>query len=174
MDALQVSQTVRIAIALILLAGAALSVMAIAGLAFKREMLISAARALVQLVVVALLIAWIFRHPQATLLYLGVMLVVAAFTSTRRIHGSRDDFWVVLCAIAAGAGATTSIVYVTGALSRDAQSLLPFAAQMIGGAMTAASLAGVRLRDDVADNWLTFHQSAPCSPPWTKPRVLDS
>jgi len=45
---------------------------------------------------------------------------------------------------------------VTGALPFDAQSLLPFSAQMIGGAMTTASLAGVRFRDDVNDQMLTF------------------
>jgi putative ABC transport system permease protein len=62
----------------------------------------------------------------------------------------------VLLAIFLGASATVVIVTATGALPFDAQSLLPFSAQMIGGAMTTASLAGVRFRDDVKDQMMTF------------------
>jgi putative ABC transport system permease protein len=62
----------------------------------------------------------------------------------------------ILLAILLGASATVAIVSVTGALEFSAQTLLPFAAQMIGGAMTAASLAGVRLRDDVKDQFTVF------------------
>ena len=143
-------------LALAALLACALGVMSIGGLGYRRELVVSAARALVQLIVVALIIAWIFTHPQAAALYLGIMVLVAAFTSNRRIGGDRRDFVGVLAAIFLGATATVLIVTVTGALPFDAQSLLPFSAQMIGGAMTTASLAGVRFRDDVRDQMTTF------------------
>jgi putative ABC transport system permease protein len=146
----------RTALALVALLAGALLVMTIGGLGYRRELLVSAARALVQLVLVALVIAWIFTHPQGAFVYLGIMLVVAAITSNRRIGGDRHDFVGVLTAIFLGAAATVTIVAATGALAFEAQSLLPVSAQMIGGAMTTASLAGVRFRDDVRDQMLTF------------------
>ena len=146
----------RTGLALVILLAGSLVVMTLGGLGYRRELLVSAARALVQLVLVALLIAWIFTHPQGAFAYLGVMLVVAAFTSNRRIGGDRRDYAGILLAILLGAGATVTIVAITGALAFDAQTLLPFSAQMIGGAMTTASLAGVRFRDDVRDQMLTF------------------
>lgn len=149
-------QAIRTGIALALLLAAALAVMTYGGLAYRRELLVAALRALVQLVAVALIIAWIFTHPQAAFLYLGVMLVVAAYTSNRRIGGDSRDRLGILLAIFLGASATVLIVAVTGALEFSAQSLLPFSAQMIGGAMTTASLAGVRLRDDVKDQFTVF------------------
>jgi len=142
--------------ALVLLTGAALLVFRLGALRMKGELLVSALRALVQLTLVALIIAWIFRHPEGSYVYLAVMLVVAAWTSTRRIGGDRRDYFFVLLAIAFGAGATIGIILITGALPRTAQSMLPFSAQMIGGAMTAASLAGLRLRDDIKAHWNEF------------------
>jgi putative ABC transport system permease protein len=136
-------QAVRTGIALLLLLGVALGVMTYGGLGYRREMAVAALRALVQLVAVALVIAWIFSHPQWAFAYLALMLVVAAYTSNRRIGGDARDRMAILLAILLGASATVAIVSVTGALEFSAQTLLPFAAQMIGGAMTAASLAGV-------------------------------
>jgi putative ABC transport system permease protein len=146
----------RTALALAILLVGSLIVMTVGGLGYRRELLVAAARALVQLILVALLIAWIFTHPQGAFAYLAVMLVVAAYTSNRRIGGDRRDYVGVLVSILLGAGATVSVVAATGALTFEAQSLLPFSAQMIGGAMTTASLAGVRFRDDVRDQMMTF------------------
>ncbi len=146
----------RTGIALAVLLAATFVVMSISGLRYRRELAVAAGRALVQLTAVALVIAWIFTHPEGAFLYLGVMLVVAAYTSNRRIGGDARDRLGVLLAIFLGASATVSVVAVTGALEFSAQSLLPFTAQMIGGAMTTASLAGVRLRDDVQDQLITF------------------
>jgi putative ABC transport system permease protein len=149
-------QPLRTGIALVLLLSVSFAVMTVGGLGYRREMLVAAARALVQLSLVALVIAWIFTHPEGAFLYLGLMLVVAAYTSNRRIGGDSRDRMGVLLAIFLGAATTVSIVAITGALTFSAQSLLPFTAQMIGGAMTTASLAGVRLRDDVHDQLTTF------------------
>lgn len=149
-------QAVRTGVALVLLLAGAFAVMTYGGLAYRRELVIAAVRALVQLIAVALVIAWIFTHPEGAFVYLAVMLVVAAYTSNRRVGGDSRDRLGILMAIFLGASATVAIVAVTGAISFDAQDLLPFSAQMIGGAMTTASLAGVRLRDDVKDQFTVF------------------
>ncbi|MET0447452.1 MAG: ABC transporter permease, partial [Aeromicrobium sp.] len=44
-------------------------------------------------------------------------------------------------------------VLASGALEWRSETIVPFAAQIIGGSMTAASLTGARLRDDVARDW---------------------
>ena len=146
----------RTGIALVILGGAAFAVMTVSGLRMRRDLLISTVRALVQLTLVALVIAWIFTHPAGAFVYLAIMLVAAAFTAYRRIGGDRRDFVAVLLAIAAGSGATVCIVSITGALSFDAQTMLPFSAQMIGGAMATCAVAGVRLRDDIRDRMVEF------------------
>jgi putative ABC transport system permease protein len=149
-------QVVRTGIALVVMLAVALAVMTAGGLHNRREVIVAAVRALAQLSAVALVIGWIFAHPQWAFAYLTVMLVVATLTATRRIGGDVRDGIGVGLAILLGASATVVIVAATGALAFTAQSLLPFAAQMIGGAMTTASLAGVRLRDDVRDQFAVF------------------
>lgn len=144
--------TVRTGIALGILFAAALVVMSLGRIRHRTDLAIAAARAFVQLIAVALVIAWIFIHPEGAAVYLAIMVVAATWTAHRRIGGDRRDFAALLGAIALGAGATVAVVAITGALSFTAQALLPFSAQMIGGAMTTAILAGMRLRDDVRDN----------------------
>ena len=61
---------------------------------------------------------------------------------------------VAAAAITSGAAATAVIVFATGALSLSARTAVPFVAQLIGGAMTATTLAGQRFVDDVAAGWL--------------------
>jgi putative ABC transport system permease protein len=55
---------IRTGIALVALLAVAFLVMTIGGLGYRKELAIAAARALVQLVAVALVIAWIFTHPE--------------------------------------------------------------------------------------------------------------
>lgn len=150
------AQAVRTGIALALMLVATLTVMSWGRLGYRREALTASARAFVQLILVALVIAWIFTHPQFAFVYLVIMLGAATYTANRRIGGDNRDRVGVLIAIACGSSATVFIVAITGALDFTAQTLLPFSAQMIGGAMTTASLAGVRFRDDVKDQWPIF------------------
>jgi putative ABC transport system permease protein len=60
-------------------------VMTLAGVRQRVDFLGAAVRAIVQLALVALVIAWIFAHPQGTAAYLAVMVVAATATSVRRI-----------------------------------------------------------------------------------------
>ncbi|MDQ1250098.1 MAG: UDP-glucose/iron transport system permease protein [Actinomycetota bacterium] len=113
----------------------------------------AALRSVVQLVAVALVVAWVFRNPAGTAVYLAVMLLAATATSMRRIGVTRADAWRVLVPLACGATVAVAPVLATGALPVEAQSVLPFTAQIIGGSMTAASLAGSRFRDDAHAHW---------------------
>lgn len=117
------------------------------------DALVAVARGGVQLALVALVIAWVFRHPEGVAIYLGVMVVAATATSARRIRCGPRLAPLVGLAIVVGAACAVLPVLASGALAARAETIVPFAAQIIGGSMTAASLAGSRLRDDVSRDW---------------------
>jgi putative ABC transport system permease protein len=137
--------TVLLSISLLTLTAARVPVRADAAIAVMR--------AAVQLVLVAVVIAWVFRHPEGVALYLAVMVMAATATSTRRIRCGLALAPVVGAAIVVGAVAAVVPVLATGALEWRSETIVPFAAQIVGGSMTATSLTGARMRDDVAHDW---------------------
>ncbi len=143
----------RLVVAVAALAAVALGALAAARVRMGRDAAVAIARAAVQLAAVALVIGWVFRHPGAVWLYLAVMVAAATWTSTRRIGLGAAGAWRVAAAIVAGAVVAVGAVMGAGALPRQAASLLPFAAQIIGGSMTAVSLAGQRMRDEARATW---------------------
>jgi putative ABC transport system permease protein len=124
-----------------------------AGLGQGTAVLTATGRALVQLIAVGAVIGVIFRLPALAPVYLAVVLVAAAHTSGRRLRGAERAMRVAGAAIVAGAGSTAVVVLVCGALPWDARSSVPFVVQLVGGSMTATSLAGQRLIDDVRSGW---------------------
>lgn len=143
----------RLAVAVLALLALACGVMAWTGRRTIPDALVAVLRAAVQLALVALVIGWIFAHPVAVGPYLAVMLLAAAVTSARRIGGGWAVLPSLLVSIGSGAAIVLGVVLAAGALAPTGQEVLPFTAQVIGGAMTAASLAGLRMRDDVAHRW---------------------
>jgi putative ABC transport system permease protein len=143
----------RVALALVVLVGIVLAVLSAARVHVRRDALVAVARAAVQLTLVALVIAWVFQHPGGVVVYLVLMLGAASWTSVRRIGLGRQTWPPIALAILLGALAAVVPVLASGALPFQAQTIVPFSAQIIGGAMTAVSLAGGRLRDDVRGEW---------------------
>jgi putative ABC transport system permease protein len=119
----------------------------------NRDALVVVARAVVQLAVVGFVIRAVIVRPALAPLYLTLMVGVAAYTSSRRLRGVQRAFSSAAFAIAVGAATVCTVVILTGALPRDARDLVPFAAQVIGGTMTATTLAALRMRDDVLAGW---------------------
>ncbi|WP_296664813.1 ABC transporter permease [Demequina sp.] len=118
-----------------------------------RDAAIAILRAAAQLVAVALVIGWVFRTPGAAWLYVAVMLAAATWTSVSRIKLGAGATWAIAAGIAAGAAVAVVPVVISGVLPREAQSLLPFAAQILGGSMMAVSLTGLRMRDEAGASW---------------------
>lgn len=143
----------RSAVAVAVLLAITVLTLSAAGVRVRADILAAVARATVQLVGVALVIAVVFRHPGWVGLYLGVMVVAATATSARRIGCDARTAVLVGGAIVAGATCAVVPVLASGALAWRSETIVPFAAQIIGGSMTAASLAGSRLRDDAARDW---------------------
>lgn len=143
----------RTALALAVLLGVFLAVTTAARIPVRRDTAVAVARAGVQLVAVAVVIAWVFRHPEAAALYLVVMVAVAGWTASRRIGLGSPAVAPVVLAVAAGGATAVLPVVAAGALHPGSATLVPFAAQMIGGAMSAAAVTGLRMRDDLRTGW---------------------
>ena len=106
--------------------------------------LASGGRAVLQLAVVALLISQLAGHPVAALGFVLLMFAVASFTAGRRVTGGRRGQLMAL-PIAAGVLPVVGLMLAAGVLPLNALALIAVAGQLIGGAMTASTLAGRRL-----------------------------
>jgi putative ABC transport system permease protein len=146
---------VRALLAVVVLIAIAVLVSWRASLGHGRDLVIVTVRAIVQLILVAGVIKVVFTTPAWAPIYLAAMLVAATWTSGRRLHrrGVPRVWLPCAIAIAAGAAVPALVVVLTGALPLAVNQLVPFTAQIIGGAMTATTLASLRMLDDVTTGW---------------------
>lgn len=100
---------------------------------------------MVQLAAVSLVIALVLQSLRWTMVFIGAMVVVAALTSSRRITGSlgRPALWL-LAPILGGLLPTLALCLVTTVVPLEPVALLPIGGILVGGAMTATTLAGER------------------------------
>lgn len=143
---------IRLAVALVLLAAVAVGAGRLGGVRQGREVVVAVARAVVQIAVVGLVLGVVLRTPALAPLYLALALGVASWTSARRIASREVWGWTVL-AVGGGALSAAVVVLAAGALEPTALQVVPFTAQLVGGAMTATTLAGRRMLDDVESGW---------------------
>jgi putative ABC transport system permease protein len=138
---------------LVLLLVVALAADRVGSLGVRRDLLVAAVRAVAQLSLVGLVVAAVLRTPVLAPLYLVVMLVAASATSTRRIGVPGRSWTAASSAIGLSSALTVGVVVLSRAVPVDVRHVVPLAAQVIGGAMTATSLAGQRYVDQVAASW---------------------
>jgi len=97
------------------------------------------ARAVLQLVVVALVIGLVFDQVWGGVAFALVMLTVATVTSAAR-SGVRPALVWVAAAIVSGAAPVLAVVFGTGSTPVSAPSVIAICGIVIGGSMTACSL----------------------------------
>jgi len=114
-----------------------------------RQSAVAAVRAVVQLGAVAAVILVVVRHWWATVLFVLVMLGVATWTSARRMSEGRGG-WTAGIAILAGTVPVLAVVLVSGAVPLTGIAVVPIAGIVIGGAMSATSVAGRRALDQLS------------------------
>ena len=141
------------ALAVLLLLAVAVVADRAARLGQARQVFVAGVRAAVQLAVVGVVIAAVFRTPALAPLYLAVVLGAASWTSARRLGRRPSLVAVAAAAIGSGAACAAAVVFACGALPLSARTAVPFVAQLVGGAMTATSLAGQRFTDDTHAGW---------------------
>ncbi|WP_354640055.1 ABC transporter permease [Kitasatospora camelliae] len=131
-----------------LLLAAAVAVAGWGGLGHGRAVLRAGLRAVLQLTVVALLIAWVVGSLWTSAAFVLVMFTVAARTAGRRMTDGPDWVWAAL-PIGAGVLPLLGLLLAAGLVPADGRSLIPVAGILIGGGLTATSLAGRRVRDEL-------------------------
>jgi putative ABC transport system permease protein len=114
-----------------------------------RASVTASVRAVVQLAVVSVAIVAILRSGWLTGGFVTLMFAAAAFTAARRITRHPSGTLAAL-AVAAGAGPVLCALLGTGLVPATPIAVVPIAGILIGGAMTAAGLAGRRSLDDLA------------------------
>ncbi|MCM0673695.1 ABC transporter permease [Micromonospora phytophila] len=142
----------KLAVTLVVLTAAAAAVATVGKLGHGRQIAVAAIRAAVQLAAVSLLIAAIVASLWATAGFVVVMCAVAVGTSGRRITGGTGGWWAGV-PIAAGSLSVVAGLLLTGLLPLRGIAIIPVAGILIGGAMTATSLAGRRALDEVTGRW---------------------
>lgn len=110
----------------------------------ERQTIVAAVRAVVQLAVVALVIAFVLDSIWWSLLFGALMFAVAVGTTARRVGAPHAWPWAAV-AMAAGVVPVLVVIFASRAVPLDGASLVPFAGIVIGGTMNAHSLAGRRV-----------------------------
>jgi putative ABC transport system permease protein len=140
----------RLAVVLLVLVVVAASTSRLAGLEVARDHVTAALRAVLQLAVVALVIAAVLESLWWSLAFVLLMFAVATATSHRRIGATiHQSPWVAL-SIAAGAGPVIILCIGSGVIPLNGAGVIPISGILIGGAMTASTLTGRRAFDELA------------------------
>jgi len=135
---------VALALLLVIAAGTATAL----HLGLSRQVAVAVVRAVVQLAAVSSVIVVVARSLWLSALFVLVMFAVAAWTSARRVAraGGASATWLP---IAAGVVPVLAVVLACGAVPLTGIAVVPVAGIVIGGAMTATSLAGRRALDEL-------------------------
>ncbi len=139
----------RLALVLVALLALGVAASRLGGLGVERQQVVAAARAVVQLSVVSLVIAAALRSVVASSAFVLLMFVVAALTSSGRLDVPARQRWWVAGAIAAGAGPVLALVLGSGVVPFNGAGIVPIAGIVVGNTMTAATLTGRRAFDEL-------------------------
>ena len=142
----------RLAAVLVVLVVMAASISWLADLGVERDHVTAAARAVLQLAVVATVIAAVMESLWWSLAFVLLMLVVATATAHQRLRAPRHQaLWTAL-AITAGAAPVIALCLASGVIPLNGAGVIPISGIVIGGAMTAGTLTGRRAFDELSAN----------------------
>jgi len=146
----------RLAVVLVVLTALAAVAGRLSGLGQDRPVVIAALRAAVQLAAVSAVLLVVVRSLLLSAAFIVLMLTVATATSAGRITGrglrspaASARVLPTALPILGGAAPVVALVLASGAVPLRGTAVIPIAGILIGGAMTATSLAGRRMRDEL-------------------------
>jgi putative ABC transport system permease protein len=141
-----VSGLLRLALVVVGCAGLAAAINHWGRLGHGRDDLLAATRASVQLVVVGLLIAAVLGSWWLTLGFIILMLSVASLTAGRRLssegQSQKNRWWYAAAPVVLAAVPVASALMLSGLIPLETIAVVPIVGILIGGAMTATTLAG--------------------------------
>jgi len=132
---------VRLALVVVLCAGLAAAINRWGHLGHGRDDLSAALRASLQLILVGLLIAAVLRSWWLTLGFIILMLSVASLTAGRRLS-PKGQWWLAFAPVVLGATPVAGALLLSGLIPMETIAVVPIVGILIGGAMTATTLAG--------------------------------
>lgn len=108
-------------------------------------------RSFLQLIAIGYALELVFAQDNMlwTLLIIGVMLIVAAYTSAQRGHGIPRALTITNASIGIGALLTIGLLVGLRVFDFAPRYIIPIAGMVIGNSMTTCSLVMERLRDDL-------------------------
>ncbi|MFC9969072.1 ABC transporter permease [Nocardia ignorata] len=112
----------------------------------------AAFRAVLQLGLIALILAAALRHLWSAALVLLVMFGAAVFTAVRRAQAGRSGIWLG-SAVATGIAAVMPATLLSGAVPIHGVTLVSIGGILLGGTMTSTSLAARRGLDAIGQRW---------------------
>jgi len=137
---------VRLAVVVVVCAGLAAVINRWGQLGHGRDDLTAALRACLQLGIVGLLILAVLRSWWLTLGFITLMLSVASVTAGRRLT-RKGQWWLAFAPVVLGAVPVAGGLMLSGLIPRETIAVVPIVGILIGGAMTATTLAGKRSLD---------------------------
>jgi putative ABC transport system permease protein len=147
----------RLAVVLVTLTALAAVAGRLSGLGQDRPVVVAALRATVQLAVVSAVLLVVVRSLLLSAAFVVLMLTVATATSAGRVTGrglrspgAAGRLFPIALPIVGGAAPVVALVLASGTVPLRGTAVIPIAGILIGGAMTATSLAGRRLRDELS------------------------
>jgi putative ABC transport system permease protein len=135
-----------LAIALVVLLALAVVIARVGRIPVTTSLVTAGVRACVQLAAVSLVIAAVLGHVWSALLFAAGMFAVATLTAAGRIAARRDVHWVAL-ALAAGVVPVLVVIFGLRAADFTGPAIVSIAGIIIGGTMTAHTLAARRAFD---------------------------
>ena len=122
------------------------------GLGLGREVLVSSARAAVQLLAVGALLLVLFEHTglPGALAWVAAMVLLAGRVAGGRADGLPGARRVATVAIAAGVTATVGLLLAAQVIDTDGRVVVPVGGMVVTGAMQGASLTLQRMRDEAS------------------------
>jgi putative ABC transport system permease protein len=152
---LRVEQTVGVNVAfgwqlgavLALLVVAAAVVIGVGRIGSWQQVVTAAVRAVGQLAAVSFVIVIVLRSGWLTAAFVLLMFGIAAWTSARRTTARRGRWAAV--SIACGVAPILGLLLATDVVPLEPIAIVPIAGILVGGAMTATSLAGRRALDEL-------------------------
>ncbi|MGY1689165.1 ABC transporter permease [Geodermatophilus sp. SYSU D01105] len=146
----------RLAVVLAVLTALAAIVGRVSGLGQDRPVAVAALRATVQLGVVSAVLLAVVRSLALSAAFVLLMVSVAAVTAAGRATGlpvraagSLRRVGAAALPIVGGAAPVVALVLASGTVPLRGEAVIPVAGILVGGAMTATSLAGRRLREEL-------------------------
>jgi putative ABC transport system permease protein len=123
-------------------------------LGLERQIIIAAARALAQLLLVGLALTLVIAPGRSiwwSWLWVVLMLAYAADVARRRAPEVPNLLTLALASFGSAAVVTLGVLFGLGVFPLNGRTLVPIAGMMVGNSMTATVLAGRRLTDELRD-----------------------